>query len=296
MSRALATALDLARPFTLLAPTVGAACGAVVAASALGRSLPWGVTALGVGSAVAATAASNAWNQAFDADLDRINKPHRPVPSGRVGVTGALRFGHALAALALALGALATWGFFACVLVGVLGTWIYSAPPLRTKRHPWGALLTIAIPRGALVPVAGWALVGPLDHPDPWALGLVSGLFIFGAAGTKDFADVRGDLAHGCRTLPGVWGPRTAARCIAPFLVLPFLLYPGLGALGWIGVEAPRLWALGLGLAAGGAVVARLLVRDPEGLGVRGGNHAAWTGMYLLALGAHVGAALAYAL
>ncbi len=296
VSRAVTTYLDLARPFTFLAPAVGAGCAAIVAVQSLGVPFPALAVSLGVVSAVSATGASNAWNQAFDAELDRINKPHRPIPSGRASVRSALLFGHGLAALALLCGAAASVGFFLCVLIGVMGTWIYSAPPLRTKRLPLGALLTIAIPRGYLVPVAGWALVAPPQQSDPWALGLVSGLFIFGAAGTKDFADVQGDLAHGCRTLPGVLGPRRAARVIAPFLALPFLLYPALGALGWLDVSTARLWILGGVLAVLGTAVGYLLLRDPEGLSVRGGNHAAWTGMYLLALGAHVGVALAYAL
>jgi 4-hydroxybenzoate polyprenyltransferase len=290
----MAVLLELARPFTLLAPAVGAGCGAWVAVSATGRSPDPRVLACGVLSAMFATGASNAWNQVYDVALDRVNKPHRPIPSGRMSAAAALLVGHAFAALSLAFAALSTPGFLLCVAVGIVGTWIYSAPPLRTKRSPLGALLTIAIPRGFLVPVAGWLLVAPLDRPDPWALGVVSGLFILGAAATKDFGDVRGDLEHGCRTLPGVLGPRAAARVIAPFLVLPFLLYPAFGALGWLAASSSGLWALCAVLGLFGLVVARLLLRDPEGLAIRGGNHAAWAGMYLLALGLHVGSALVY--
>jgi len=286
--------LELARPFTLLAPAVGAGCGALVAAAATGRSPDVRVLACGVLSAMFATGASNAWNQVYDVALDRVNKPHRPIPSGRVSAPRALLIGHAFAVLSLGLAALATPGFLACVAVGIVGTWIYSAPPLRTKRFPIGALLTIALPRGFLVPVAGWLLVAQADRTDPWALGLVSGLFILGAAATKDFADVRGDLDHGCRTLPGILGPRRAARVIAPFLVLPFLLYPALGAWGLLDVPMGSLWVLCAALGVGGLVAARLLLRDPEGLAIRGGNHAAWAGMYLLALGLHVGSALVY--
>ena len=105
----------LVRPFTLLAPVVGTACGAGVAAAALDEA--WGTKALLYAclSAAAATGASNAWNQAFDADLDRMNAPYRPIPSGRATVRGAVAVGDVLALLALILGALASSAFLACV-------------------------------------------------------------------------------------------------------------------------------------------------------------------------------------
>ena len=51
-------------------------------------------------------------------------------------------------------------------------------------------------------------------------------LFLVGAASTKDFADIEGDRAGGCKTLPILHGPRKAAWIIAPFFVLPWLLMP----------------------------------------------------------------------
>lgn len=284
----------LVRPFTLLAPAVGVVAGAVVARAATGR--PWspGRVALGVLAALLATAASNAWNQAFDADVDRINKPGRPIPAGLATPRGALLLGHGTALAGAVAAFLAAPWFFVCVSAGLLGTWIYSAPPLRAKRHPLGALLTIAIPRGVLVPVAGWALLSSPDAADPWALGAVAGLFVLGAAGTKDFADVEGDRAHGCRTLPVLLGPRRAARIVAPFLVLPFLLYPLAGAVGWLRPGVGALALLGGALSAVGLGAALLLLRDPQALARRGGNHPAWVLMYLQLLGAHVGAAVVY--
>src|SRR5262245_906125 len=229
--------LGLVRPFTMLAPVLGVACAAGAASARL--SIPYDVAAVALGAAAAlfANAASNAWNQAFDAEIDRVNKPTRPIPSGRATVRGALVLGHAaaLAALAVAAAHAARAGhpwFLACVLTGIVATWVYSAPPLRTKRRTYGALWTIAIPPGFLVPVAGWALVAVPDSPEPFALGLVPGLFVLGAATTKDFADVEGDRRGDCRTLPVVLGVRRAALRTAPFLCVPFLLYPALSAAG----------------------------------------------------------------
>ena len=290
--------VGLVRPFTMLAPVTGVLFAAAAASSSVPAPYDVRLVALAVLSALCANAASNSWNQAYDAEIDRVNKPERPIPSGRATVRGALALGHAAALLALALGATHAlvarepW-FLACVAGGVLATWIYSAPPLRTKRRTLGASLTIAVPRGFLVPVAGWAVLTVPRGLEPFVLGLVPGLFVLGAASTKDFADVEGDRAHGCRTLPVVLGPRRAARIVAPFLFLPFLLYPALSAGG--ALPRPFLAWLGLGvvLAAGGAATARALTRDPESLATER-NHPAWRGMYLLMLANQAGVACVY--
>jgi 4-hydroxybenzoate polyprenyltransferase len=285
----------LARPFTLLAPVVGVLGASAVAAAALDRA--WlSVPLLGATAAAAlATAASNAWNQVFDLEIDRVNKPHRPLPSGAVASGLAMRFGFVCAVAALGLAALVSPTFLACVAVGVGATWLYSGPPLRLKRRLVGALLAIAVPRGLLVPVAGWAVISVPDASDPWALGIVAFLFVLGAAATKDFSDVPGDRAHGCRTLPVVLGVRRAAVVVAPFLVFPFVLYPVFGALGWLHAPIWRLTLLAGVLVACGFATAFLLLRDVEGLAHAEQGHPAWRGMYLLLLGTQVGTALVYA-
>jgi 4-hydroxybenzoate polyprenyltransferase len=284
----------LVRPFTLLAPVVGVGSGAVIAHAATDASWAWDRLAFALGSAMLATAASNAWNQVFDVELDRVNKPSRPLPSGRIGARAAMGFGHACAVGALLLAWLATPAFLACVAVGIVFTWIYSAPPLRLKRSAVGALVAIAIPRGLLVPVAGWSVLASPWTAEPWTLGAAVGLFVLGAAATKDFADVTGDCAHGCRTLPVVFGARRAAQVVAPFLVAPFLLYPVGGMLGLLQPPAHALWLLAGVLMALGAATAVALLRDPDELARRGANHPAWAGMYLLMIAAHVGSALVY--
>ncbi len=286
----------LVRPFTLLAPAVGAGAGALVAEAATGVLLRPLTLALGLASALLVTCASNAWNQAYDVALDRINKPSRPIPAGHASERDAIVLGHVCALLGLFAAYMTGPWFFACVSAGVFATWIYSAPPLRTKRRTWGALLTISIPRGLLVPVAGWSIVVAPTGAEPWMLGLVGGLFVFGAAVTKDFADVEGDRQGACQTLPVVWGAQRAARFTAPFLVIPFLLYPLGGLLGLLSPSV--LWLAGLGgvLAIVGGVSAWLLLRDPADLARRGGNHPAWALMYILLLGAHAGTALVYQL
>src|SRR5262245_3080659 len=88
--------LDLGRPFTLVAPALGFISGALTAVGAAPREA-WTAGLLVppiLGSLMAATlnAGNNALNQIYDLEIDRVNKPKRPLPSGRLSVAQAWRF------------------------------------------------------------------------------------------------------------------------------------------------------------------------------------------------------------
>ena len=106
---------EFARPFTLLMPAVGMVAGRYrrmgsrsPLSDRLG-TLEAGVwLGIGLGAIMAAimNAGSNGLNQIYDLEIDRINKPSRPLPSGR------LRLGQA-------------WGFTGLTLsVGLALAWL----------------------------------------------------------------------------------------------------------------------------------------------------------------------------
>ena len=107
------------------------------------------------------------------------------------------------------------------MLVATVITVLYSVPPARTKRLGIWANVTIAIPRGVLLKVAGWSAVKTVVGVEPWYIGAIFGLFLLGASTTKDFADMEGDARGGCRTLPIIYGVRRAAWMISPSFVVP---------------------------------------------------------------------------
>src|SRR5437773_8762923 len=99
--------VDLARPFTLVAPALGFVSGAATAIGAFPRE-PWTSALLvspAIGSLMAAVlnAGNNALNQIYDLDIDRVNKPKRPLPSGRLTIGQAWRFTAAAYVVALIL-------------------------------------------------------------------------------------------------------------------------------------------------------------------------------------------------
>ena len=295
--------LDLARPFTLVAPALGFMSGALTAVGAAPREV-WTSSLLVppiLGSLMAATlnAGNNALNQIYDLEIDRVNKPRRPLTSGRLTIAQARRFTWITYLLSLVLAWMVAPGgrheCFWLVVVAVMCTFIYSVPPLRTKRLGIWANVTIAIPRGTLLKVAGWSSVKTIMSIEAWYIGAIFGLFLLGATTTKDFADMEGDRLGGCRTLPIQYGVRRAAWTISPSFVVPFAMIPA-GA--WLGVLTGNFWllqTLGVVMTCYGVYVCYLMLRRPEELAVEE-NHVSWAHMYRMMFVAQIGFAIAYLL
>jgi 4-hydroxybenzoate polyprenyltransferase len=295
--------VELSRPFTLVAPALGFASGAATAYGAAPREL-WHphlilYPLIGLTMAAVLNAASNALNQIYDLEIDRVNKPKRPLPSGRLSLHDAWVFTWVAYAVALVLAWLVEPGgrheCFWIVVVATIITFLYSVPPFRTKRLGIWANVTIAIPRGVLLKVAGWSAVKTVFGAEPWYIGAIFGLFLLGASTTKDFADMEGDARGGCRTLPIIYGVTRAAWMISPSFVIPFLM---ISAGAWAGILTGNfilLQILSAVMTAYGIYVCYLMLRRPEDLAVEE-NHVSWAHMYRMMFVAQIGFALAYLL
>ena len=295
--------LELGRPFTLVAPALGFMSGGLTAIGAVPHE-PWSAGLLvppliGCVMAAVLNAGNNALNQIYDLEIDRVNKPTRPLPTGRLSIAQAWAFTVVTYVLALALAWLvAPGGHHECfwlVVAAVVCTLLYSVPPFRTKRLGIWANVTIAIPRGTLLKVAGWSSVKTISGAEPWYIGAIFGLFLLGATTTKDFADMEGDRLGGCHTLPIEYGVRRAAWMISPSFVVPFVM---INAGAWTHVLTGNFWLLqllGAVMTAYGIYVCYLMLRRPEELAVEA-NHVSWAHMYRMMFVAQVGFAAAYLL
>lgn len=294
--------IELARPFTLIAPLIGFFAGGLCAWGKYDFAFEWArIYPLLLGALMAATLniASNAINQIYDIKIDKINKPTRPLCTGEIGLGMAWVYTVVFALISLGFAWLAapsgagSHECFYIVLVAMFFVYAYSGPPFRTKRWGLAANSTITIPRGLLLPIAGWSSVATVREPEPWFLGLVFCLFILGAATTKDFADMVGDEKEGCITLPIKYGIKAAAWMTAPFLIFPFVLFPVEGWLGYLSASPMALTVLGVGLALYGTWVSYLILRRPEELATEA-NHISWKHMYLLMILGQLGVIVCY--
>ncbi|MGF1605691.1 MAG: chlorophyll synthase ChlG [Rhodothalassiaceae bacterium] len=220
--------LELLKPITWFAPMWAYLCGIV--SSGLSITENWAVIGLGVllaGPMVCGT--SQAVNDWFDRDVDRINEPKRPIPSGRIPGRWGLYIAIAWTALSLIVATgLGTWGFIAAC-VGLALAWAYSAPPLRLKKSGWWGPAAVAVCYEGLPWFTGAAIMAAA-LPDARILWLAL-LYSIGAHGImtlNDFKAVDGDRAMGVRSLPVQLGVERAAFVACVVMALPQIVVVGL--------------------------------------------------------------------
>jgi 4-hydroxybenzoate polyprenyltransferase len=137
--------IDLIRPFTMLAPIIGGLCGGLMGWVQfhpfpefelpfiyLNHKFPFlqyhdGFLELLIGATTLAmlNAASNTLNAVYDADIDKINKPYRPIPSGVITREEARAFAWILYPIVFVRAILVNRTFGLLVLIIMLITVVY---------------------------------------------------------------------------------------------------------------------------------------------------------------------------
>ncbi len=221
--------LEVLHPITWFPPMWAFACGVVSSGAAIVEN--WLLLLAGVILAgPLLCAASQVINDWYDRDVDAINEPNRPIPSGRIpGDWGyKLSLIWSLMSLALAL-ILGPWVFVATV-VGLLLAWAYSAPPLRLKQNGWFGNAAVGFSYESLAWITGAAVMLGGAMPD-WrilALAVLYGLGAHGIMTLNDFKAIEGDKQMGVRSLPVQLGVRGAAWVACIVMIVPQLAVVGL--------------------------------------------------------------------
>ncbi|MEY4609260.1 MAG: hypothetical protein RL625_1477 [Gemmatimonadota bacterium] len=220
-----AAVLELLKPVTWFPPMWAFACGAVSAGVPLTGRI--GTVALGIvitGPLVCAT--SQAANDWYDREVDAINEPQRPIPSGRIPGTWGFRIATAWTLLSLLVAIpLGTHGMLA-VGIALAFAWAYSAPPLRFKQNGWIGNAAVGITYEGLAWITGAIVL--LDGAMPSTrIVLIAALYSLGAHGIltlNDFKAIEGDRQMGIRSLPATLGPQRAAWVLCAVMLLPQLV------------------------------------------------------------------------
>jgi chlorophyll/bacteriochlorophyll a synthase len=253
--------LELLKPITWFPPMWAFACGVVSAGQ--GLHLRWPTVVAGVllaGPLVCAT--SQAVNDWFDREVDAINEPDRPIPSGRIPGRWGLYIALIWTALSIEVAAtLGVWGFGAAAF-GLVLAWAYSAPPIRLKQNGWWGNSAVGLCYEGLPWFTGAAIVS--GSAPSWPIVLVALLYSLGAHGImtlNDFKSIEGDRRTGIASLPVQLGPKRAAvlacvtMTVAQVAVVALLFV-------W-----QRPWhgtAIAISLVAQAALMRRLLKRPRE--------------------------------
>ncbi|MBD1898791.1 chlorophyll synthase ChlG [Trichocoleus sp. DQ-A3] len=156
-------------------------------------------------------------NDFYDRDIDAINEPYRPIPSGAISVpqvvTQILVLLFAGLGLSYVLDRWAGHDFPTITCIALGGTflaYIYSAPPLKLKKNGWLGNYALGASYIALPWWTGHALFGELN-PTIMLLTLFYSLAGLGIAVVNDFKSVEGDRQLGLQSLPVMFGVGTAA-------------------------------------------------------------------------------------
>jgi len=168
------------------------------------------------------TGAGNTINDYFDADIDAINKPMRPIPSGRVSRNAALYLSLLLFGLGIALAYTINIICFAIALVNSLMLIAYAR---NLKRTALAGNISVGYLTGSTFLYGGALFEIP-------GLAQTSGLFALAMLATiareiaKDIEDIDGDSAMGLDTLPIRIGSRRAGYAASAFGGIAVLLSP----------------------------------------------------------------------
>ncbi len=156
-------------------------------------------------------------NEFYDREIDAVNEPYRPIPSGaislfqvKVQIFVLLAGGIGISYL-LDRAANHDFPIMTCLAIGgAFVAYIYSAPPLKLKQNGWLGTYALGASYIALPWWAGHALFGTLN----WTLIAVTlfySLAGLGIAIVNDFKSVEGDRQFGLKSMPVMFGVDKAA-------------------------------------------------------------------------------------
>ncbi|MCU0491584.1 MAG: UbiA family prenyltransferase [Chloroflexaceae bacterium] len=209
--------IKLADPVTWISPTLTTFCGAVASGWQGGFSLSnprhlalAALAALMTGPLC--TGFSQSINDYYDRELDAINDPSRPIPSGRVSLFGA-RVNFTALALATMLVSLVLAQYNPLIpllaVVGLVLSAIYSIPPIKLKKHFWLGPPAVGFGYVAMSWVAAHLIFAPMTWESLVVAGINGGLAT-GLLFLNDIKSVEGDRKHGLQSLTVAMGERKA--------------------------------------------------------------------------------------
>ncbi len=176
-------------------------------------------------------AGSNTLNDYFDLDIDRVNRPRRPLVSGKLDPPAAL--GAALAEFTL--------GILMAAFITMTALWIAMVVSAliifycyRLKRRPLIGNLAVSFST-AMAFVYGGAAVNRIEKT--LIPAVLAFFFHFGREIIKDVQDMAGDSHGKARTIPLVLGDRAALKITTWNFILLMILLPLPFIFRWYGLR-----------------------------------------------------------
>lgn len=236
------------RPHTVIGTTVSVVAIYLIAVSSLpGLSVGDGVSDLfwTLVAALCVNVYIVGLNQLEDEAIDRINKPWLPIAAGELSRGRAWAIVLGTGGLAIVLAVTQGWPETVFVVAALLVGTAYSSPPLRLKRYPTLASLSISGVRSIVVNLGVYLHFAQHLPADPtwaipdaiWALTLFVLPFSFAIAILKDVPDMDGDRRFEIVTFTLRLGPRRVLHVAVAALTAAYLGMAILGPLLLAGLQ-----------------------------------------------------------
>ena len=174
------------------------------------------------------TAAGNVINDYFDYNIDLVNKPERPIPSGRISLENGKRYAYLLFAAGTVCGFLisyltANWIPFIIVLIADVVLYLYA---YKLKATPLIGNLAVGFMTGFGFVFGGFTINNPSIVMTSIFLGFFAFVMTTAREIIKDIEDVEGDRKDGARTLPILIGKKKPAILATILIIIDCALCP----------------------------------------------------------------------
>lgn len=170
-------------------------------------------------------------NDYWDLEVDKINHPNRPLPSGKISIIEAWILASVFSAVGLAAAALLGQDalVFSIIIwiVGLLYNWRYKESGL-----PGNMMVSLSV---ASTFILGGIAVGGLFNGLVWLFGGIAFFFDLGEEIAGGAMDVEGDAKRGIKSLARIRGREFALRTSAAIFALVILLTVLPYLFGWLG-------------------------------------------------------------
>ena len=174
------------------------------------------------------TAAGNVINDYFDYNIDLINKPERPIPSGRISLKAGRNYGYLQFLLGTICGFLISyltnnWIPFAIVLIADVILYLYA---YKLKSTPLIGNLAVGFMTGFGFVFGGFTINTPEIITTSIFLGFFAFVMTTAREIIKDIEDIEGDAAEGAKTLPILIGEKIPAMLAVCLIIIDCALCP----------------------------------------------------------------------
>lgn len=199
----------LGRPINALA-----GCIAIFISGYVARAPSWWPVIMAAITVLLITVSTNAWNDYLDIEIDKVNKPKRPLPSGQISPRGAVVFSLVGSTLSLAIALSINQPAFLIALAANILLYLYSWI-LKCTVLVGNAVVASII---ALCFIFGGVAAGNIQPVLPLAVTVF--FATMAREILKAMADFKGDFQHNCKTIATVWGNKTARIFMIIFLAI----------------------------------------------------------------------------